>query len=199
MIDASVIILAGGKNSRMNYMEKSQLKLDNDRFIDRILREVKGFSQIIISTNNPENYDSLGAQLVMDSYKDFGPLCGIHAGLEKSCYKYSVVVAVDAPFLNRQILEYLYSLASNYDVIVPKIKEQVQPLCGVYSKECLPYIEANLNNNIKKIMDLYKSVNVRYVTEELVSFGNIEDIFRNINTPEDYKLYCSNVNFSSKR
>lgn len=191
MLDASVIILAGGRNSRMNYQNKSLLRFGDEKFIEKIIREVRNFKQLIISTNDPASYTNLGAELVKDIHPNLGPLSGIHAGLINSNYSHSLVVAFDMPFLKSDLLEYLVGLSAEYDAVVPRDEEFYQPLCAIYSKTCLPHIEENLRNNIKKITDFYKDVRVKYVDkQELNVFGDFEYIFRNINTPADYEKYC---------
>lgn len=192
MRDASAIILAGGRNSRMNFQNKSFLKLNNETFIERILKEVKNFNQIILCTNNPATYHHLGVECVKDIYENQGPLSGVHSGLISSKFSHSIVLATDMPFLTKDLLEYLIELAHGNDVVVPRSGEFYQPLCAVYSKTCLPYIEANLKQNIMKITEIYKCVKVRYVEEkELRMFGSFETIFRNINTPKEFSDYCT--------
>ena len=192
MIDASVILLAGGRNSRMNYQNKSLLKIGNEKLIERILMEVDHFKQVLICANDPKPYLYLGVEIVKDIFPDLGPLSGIHAGLLESQCSHSLVIAADMPFLRRDLLEYLASLYCDYDVVIPRAGEFYQPLCAVYAKACLPYIEANLKNNIRKTTSFYKELKVKYVNEdELEEFGEFEHIFRNINTPEDYNLYCN--------
>jgi molybdopterin-guanine dinucleotide biosynthesis protein A len=191
MLDVSAIILSGGKNSRMNYCDKSLLKYGNETFIEKTLKEVNHFNQIIISTNNPAPKAYLNAEYVKDIYPGQGPLSGIHAGLTFSKYNRSLVLAIDMPFLKRDLLEYLAEIAPEYDVVVPRSGDFFQPLCAIYSKACLPYIESNLKNDIRKTTSFYKDVKVKYVDEkELKSFGDFEKLFNNINTPKDYKDYC---------
>ena len=51
-LKASAVILSGGKNSRMNYNTKAFLSLDNERFIERIIKRLNLIDDIIISCNN---------------------------------------------------------------------------------------------------------------------------------------------------
>ncbi|MDF2592006.1 MAG: molybdenum cofactor guanylyltransferase [Clostridia bacterium] len=191
MLDASAIILAGGKNSRMNYQNKALLKFGDGIIIEKIIKEVSDFKQIIVSTNDPTPYTYLDVKLVKDIYPSQGPLSGIHAGLANSQFSHSLVLAFDMPFIKRNLLEYLVDLSREYDAVVPRSGKLYQPLCAIYAKACLPYIEANLKLNIRKATSFYKDIRVKYVDEqELKWFGDFEYIFRNINTPSDYKNYC---------
>ncbi|MBZ4686509.1 MAG: molybdenum cofactor guanylyltransferase [Clostridia bacterium] len=191
MLDKTAVILAGGKNSRMNYRNKSFLEYEGLKFIERIIKEVSGYREIIIVSNNPSQYDYLGVKVVKDIIPGHGPLSGIHAGLINAQYHHSLVVACDMPFVKKDLLEYLGEIAEGYDVVVPKTGQYLQPLCAVYGKGCLPSIERFLENNTHKIIEFYPEVNVRYAEdEELTRFKGYERIFKNINTPEDYNLYC---------
>lgn len=57
MKEVSAIILAGGKNSRMQGEDKAFLEIDGKPFIARIIGALKGLVvEIIVVTNNPERY-----------------------------------------------------------------------------------------------------------------------------------------------
>ena len=52
----TAIILAGGKGSRLGYIDKAFLKYNGEFFIDILLEKLKEFKEIIIVTNSPEKY-----------------------------------------------------------------------------------------------------------------------------------------------
>ena len=47
MIKKSAAILAGGKSSRMNYRNKAFLKYEEDYFIERIIKALEDYEEII--------------------------------------------------------------------------------------------------------------------------------------------------------
>lgn len=191
MIDKTAIILAGGKNSRMNYKNKSFLESHGRSFIESILDVVSSYKEIIVVSNKPSLYNHLGVRVIKDIVPGYGPLSGIHAGLMNAKFDYSLVLPCDMPFIEKELVNYLGRLDDGYDVVVPWSGEHFQPLCAIYGKGCIDAIEECFRNNVRKIIDFYPNVNVRHVDyDELGEFKDIENIFRNINTPSDYKKFC---------
>jgi molybdenum cofactor guanylyltransferase len=183
------IILAGGKNTRMG-KEKSFLKIENARLIDKILtiyREI--FSEVLIVTNDPLSYTEFAdAVIVTDIYKDNGALGGIYTGLFFASCDYSFVAACDMPFLNKDLICYLIEQADKYDIVVPTLPEGFQPLHAIYSKNCLPAIKKLLLADKLKITGFYKEMRLLSIAKDKIKqFDKKEDIFLNINTPQEFK------------
>ena len=79
--NVTAVILAGGPSSRMK-SNKALLPYRGGRFIDAIYRLLSSiFSDVILVTNNPEQYEFLPCNKVPDIYKGMGVLAGIHSGL----------------------------------------------------------------------------------------------------------------------
>ncbi len=75
------VILAGGKSSRMG-INKSFLKIDDITLIERCYQLMKSvFTKVVISTNDPDQFDFINSEKVKDIYGDFGPLSGIYSAL----------------------------------------------------------------------------------------------------------------------
>jgi molybdopterin-guanine dinucleotide biosynthesis protein A len=195
MIYNTAIILAGGKSSRMNYQNKSFLKLKNKTFIEKILDELDLYDEKIIISNKPEEYLNLDVKVVKDIIPQCGPLSGVHSGLINAKYEYSLVVACDMPFINKEFVKNILTFATGYDAVIPISNGYIQPLCGVYKKTCLPVIEKNLKKNNHKIREIFKDLNVRYLKdEEINKLSNSEYVFININNPKEYDYYVRGEN-----
>ncbi|MGL5541730.1 MAG: NTP transferase domain-containing protein, partial [Fusobacteriaceae bacterium] len=79
--DISFLILAGGKGSRMGYMDKSLLQYDDKQnFLEKILSEIEGEIDIFISKNTPFHSNDSRVKVIEDYFLDCGPLGGIHSG-----------------------------------------------------------------------------------------------------------------------
>ena len=82
--DITGIILSGGKSTRMG-SNKSLLKVGNMTVIERVRNLLQGiFKNVILITNDPEDYKFLGLPMFEDVYRHKGPLAGIHSGLVHS-------------------------------------------------------------------------------------------------------------------
>jgi molybdopterin-guanine dinucleotide biosynthesis protein A len=184
----SGVVLAGGKSNRMGF-NKAFLRFGQQHLIERIVATLKEvFAENILVTDNPELYRNLGLPVVTDIFPGYGPLSGIHAGLVYTNTPYIFVVACDMPFVTAQFILFLLGQAAGYEVIVPQIKEQVEPLCAVYHKGCLPVVEARLKAGQYKVSGFFQAVKVKYIAQEEFSYIDEEDkIFINLNTRNDLK------------
>ncbi len=188
VMKAAGIILAGGKSSRFQE-NKAFVELASQRIIDRIIFTLKEvFPKVILVTNTPEEYQTLGVEVVSDLIPCQGPLSGIHAGLFTSPFELNFVVACDMPFVTGDLGAYLVKRATpDDDIVVPVVNSYPEPLCAVYRKSCIPVIESRLEAGIRKVTSIYQLLRVHYVPEEeLEVFGGPETFF-NINTREDLK------------
>ena len=186
MIEASAIILAGGKNTRMK-RNKAFLKLGEEPLIEKTVKAFKEyFQETIIVTNEPDDYEYLQVTITGDIIPGQGPLSGMHAGLIKASYTHSLIVACDMPFLEMDLAVYLTEKVGDYDVIVPRLGHYFQPLFAVYSKKCIQPIESCLGQGITKIIAFYPLVKVKYIDQEkLAEMGVTPRVFFNINTPDE--------------
>ena len=187
MSKATAIILAGGKSTRMG-RDKAMIRLNDNNMLEGAVRALAGgFSELIVSANN-RSYEALKIKTVSDVFPGRGPMAGIHAGLMASGNDINFVVPCDMPFINVRLALYMVELAMDSDVGVPKIGDYYEPLFAVYTKSCLPVIEAHLVAGRNKVSKLYTDteLKVRYVSEaEIEKFGYSDSLFFNVNTPVD--------------
>jgi molybdopterin-guanine dinucleotide biosynthesis protein A len=182
------IILSGGENKRMG-KDKAFLKIAGKPMIEHVLQALQSVvDRIIIVTNSPQAYASYDALVVTDASAKRGPLTGIYTGLLHSQDEYNIVVACDMPFLNPGLLSYMAGLAGEYDVVLPKVGDFVEPLHAIYRRSLLPVIEDRIRRDARQIRGIFSEARVRYVTEsEIDRFDPERRSFRNLNTPEEYK------------
>lgn len=182
MINRAVIILSGGKNTRMNGKIKAFLNIDGYRFIDNILLASSDYKEKIISCNDISKYlEFKDVKLVVDKFKEIGPIGGIYSALKETILDEALIVAGDMPFLNKEILNFLGNYKFNEDVLVPVTNGKVQPLCSIYKKRVLETILKMIEEKDYKLKNLLNRLNVKYIDIE-----NGEN-FSNINTVYEYE------------
>jgi molybdopterin-guanine dinucleotide biosynthesis protein A len=188
LIGISAVILSGGESSRMG-TNKAFIEMDGERIIDRIVKLLSAFfPEVIIVTNSPLDYAYLNARIATDIIPQKGSLGGIYTGLFYSSHPYSLVVACDMPFLKKEVIEYLIKKIDHNDVVIPHLNDGYHPLHAIYSRRCLPFIEKLIEKDDLKIINFFKKVRVREITEEELSQVDPKLIsFLNINTLEDLK------------
>ena len=186
MIAVSSVILAGGQSRRMG-VNKAFLEVGGRPIIDRLIEKVSLVGQeVILVTDTPHEYAHLGCPTVPDVYPGKGSLGGIYSGLRAVRNPYALVVACDMPFLNLSLLRYMITLAPEYDVVVPRTRQGIEPLHALYSKACLPAMERLLQGDHLKVISLYPHVRVRYVEEEEIETLDPQHLsLFNVNSPHD--------------
>ena len=182
-VKTSAVILSGGKNSRMNYNTKAFLSLDNERFIERIIKRLNLIDDIIISCNNLSLYQEFLdiCRLVEDEIKDIGPIGGIYSTLKSIKNDKALIIAADMPFISEYVINSLINIDFKGDALIPVVDGKEQPLCGVYRKSALDKIKENIDNKNYKLKSLIKSLDVTYI------LMNDERAMTNVNTPEEYR------------
>ena len=86
MSNLVITVLTGGRSSRMNYQNKSFLKIYDKTIIEVLLDQLKKIKcKIIINVNDDlDKYSKLGYELVPDEIKGRkGPLAGLHSVMSK--------------------------------------------------------------------------------------------------------------------
>lgn len=180
----TVVIMAGGKSSRMGE-DKSFVLVGGRPMIELIQERVAGLGdELLLVTNKPEAYAHLGLPMVGDVYADHGSLGGIYTAVYHASHPYTLIVACDMPWLNRQLLGYMLTLRQTADVVVPRWQQHPEPLHAIYSKACLAPIETNLQAKRLKITAFFDKVRVHYVERTAIErFDENGRSFANINTP----------------
>lgn len=183
MINKTLAILAGGKSSRMNYKNKALLIYKEKTFIENIINSGEEFNEIIIIANNIEDYKGLNLKVYPDIYIGNGPLSGIHSALKNAENHKVLCIACDMPLISKKTLDLIGSIKGDYEVLVPRINDRLQPMCAIYSKSLIPKIEKSLFNGENKLQKFILSTKYKVIENNL----SLKD-FSNINTEKEYKL-----------
>jgi len=179
------LILSGGGSRRMGGLVKALLTLRGRPFIELIIEILAPLVEsVIVSTNEPDLYRRLGVRIVTDGEEGRGPLMGIRTGLQASDADACFVVAADAPLLQPALVRAISARARDGDAVVPLWRGEIEPLCALYSRRCLPAIERTLDRG--RVVSFFPLVRVCYVSEDMVRAADPEGLsFINVNTPED--------------
>ena len=185
------IVLAGGKGTRLG-RDKLLVVVGRRPLLQRVVDSLTPISQqILVVSAQGQKCPSLEATqtrtvAVSDIYPGKGALGGIYTGLSAMDSRHGLVVAADMPFLNPDLLRHLVSMATDFDVVMPRINGQIEPLHAVYSRDCLPAIREQIERHQLQIRILLERVRVMYVEEaEIDRFDPRHLSFFNVNTPED--------------
>lgn len=178
-----VIILAGGKSSRMG-QDKGMMNFDGAPMVKSIIHTAKKITDhIIIIANNPE-YNQFNYPVYQDKVKDIGPIGGIYTGLLHSNFDKNIILSCDSPFVNPALLKFLVDNSDDHDVTVPVNQGRSHQLIGIYSKNCLQILKNQIELGKYRIRDAFDLMNVNLLDADHFD----SKIFSNINTIEDFNV-----------
>lgn len=183
-MQASGVILSGGKSSRMTF-NKSFADMGGETLLDISMKKfVQNFDEVLIITNDPDSYANFKAKVYTDIYPGLGPIAGIHSALYYAEYKPLFLMACDMPFMDMKLAHYMLGQAGGYDSVVPVIKGKLQPLVAVYNDSCMKILTQCLEQQKLKLTRVFEELHTRYICEdELQQFGDIHRLFFNVNDP----------------
>lgn len=105
-------ILAGGRSTRMQGVDKAFVVLAGKNLLARAIERLAPQVQALAISSNraPETYRATGLPVIPDRLTGLqGPLAGIHAGLCAYPQDYLLSVAVDLPFLPTDLAHHLHA------------------------------------------------------------------------------------------
>jgi molybdopterin-guanine dinucleotide biosynthesis protein A len=186
--DVTAFVLAGGKSSRMG-SDKAFLRIGDETLLANAMKVAGVVAKEVRIVGDTAKFAAFG-QVLEDVYRDRGPLGGIHGALSSSMTQLNLMLAVDLPFVIAKFLEYLLLRAreSGAMVTLPRTDGGLQPLCGVYRRGFADVAERSLRDGKNKIDPLFKRVETCVIAEdELLRAGFSVEMFRNLNTPEEFE------------
>jgi molybdopterin-guanine dinucleotide biosynthesis protein A len=185
-------VLAGGKSSRMG-TDKALLTLDGRPFVSHVASTLQAvFNRVILVTNDASAYGFLGLETFEDVFADCGPLGGIHSALTHAGGGDIFVSACDTPLITSDLVRYIIGFQSSASARIPSFDQQLHPLCGLYTQDCIPNIVERLKSRRLRVLDFIEvaQATVIPISPELPFYK--EDLFINFNSPEDYPRDRSN-------
>ena len=176
--------------------DKAFLDFGGQTLLDRALAVMGGVCDRVAIVGDPVRFAKYESpkhestkyeSVVADIFSGCGPLAGIHAALVHSSAELNLMLAVDMPFVSRELLAFLFETAEKTDAIitVPRTSKGLQPLCAVYRRDFCSTAEQALRAGKYKIDAAFSGVSVHAIEEgELAAAGFSEQNFFNVNTPK---------------
>lgn len=180
-------VVAGGESRRMGH-DKALLRWDTATLLDHTIDRLRRVCHEVRILSGPEpRYADRGLPVDVDRASNVGPLAGLYTGLLRLDESPGLFLAVDLPRVPVALLERLVALALGHDAVVPVSPGGPEPLCAVYAAACAAPVRRCLDSGHFKMTSFWPDVRVRQVGgPELAAFGDPAEMFRNVNTPEDY-------------
>ena len=185
----TAIVLAGGKSLRLG-RNKAIEQFGAKPLIQHIIDIVSQIdNDIIVVAASRDQLPPLAPniKIAIDCCNPgSAALIGLYTGLKEADSFCSLVVACDMPYLNIELLRYIISAAEGFDAAMPRIKNFIEPLHAVYSKNCLEPLRAQIESGNLQIFPLVKKVNVRFIEEDEINRFDPQHLsFLNVNYEHD--------------
>ena len=190
--EAAVAILAGGRATRFDGIDKSLLEVDGEPVIARQLRAVADVaSEVIVVANSSAPYRRYPVRVVADRVPGAGPLAGLDAALAAARAPRVLALACDMPDVSPDVLALLFERAAAADVVVPIAGGRIQPLCAVYGAAVAPVVAEELLAGRLRAAELPRAAErvglrvARVAEAEVVAVDPALRTFANLNSPGD--------------
>ncbi|MEP7267504.1 MAG: molybdenum cofactor guanylyltransferase [Saprospiraceae bacterium] len=176
-------ILAGGKSSRMG-TDKGLLNFNGKPIVQKIINQLMPAVDKTIIVSNNVAYEKFGLEVIPDLIADVGPAGGIHAALSHTDSEQIFVVSCDMPYITTDAIQYMIEQASQSQITLPLNREKIEPLFGVYSKECLPLWQQLIEQRMIKLQEMVTHFELLKINIENNELFN-DFLFLNINDNND--------------
>ncbi len=196
---AAGIVLAGGSSRRMG-RDKALLPMpgrEQVTFIAHLTEMLTTLcSEVVLVTRDEEQavtytkhlvaQEASLVRMVSDRVPSAGPLMGLYSGLSTLQASHALVMAVDMPFVQKELLAFLLSYPLNDALLMPVVDGVPQVLLAVYPRAILPLLEACLQCGRRDPRCILESAPVHYLEEaQLRTVDPQLRSFVNVNTPGD--------------
>ncbi|KKO49800.1 molybdopterin-guanine dinucleotide biosynthesis protein A [Arsukibacterium sp. MJ3] len=180
----SVLILAGGKSSRMG-SDKAELQLNGQSLLAHMqqLALNTGASEVLISRNQPG--------FIEDDVKHCGPLAGILASLKHCHSEHVLILPIDTPLLNVASLQQLLQSTLRDNSCAAYFNNSPLPCVLAVTPALSTLIRVQLQTGQRSVHALLFKLNASILPAPA-------DVLINTNTPEDWQRCLSIANTQLK-
>lgn len=175
-------VLAGGSSRRFG-RDKAFVELGGLSLVERAINKLRELGlEVQVVCRSKQQARLIPSPCVLDQIPGLGPAMGICSALRDSAHHNNYFLACDMPLVPLGLFQEFLDLSRGFDVVVPADTEaRIQPLCGYYSKSCLPVLEGQLNKGVMSITQILKSGDLKV---HVVDTGKVDidpSAFLNVN------------------
>ncbi len=179
----TAVIFAGGKSSRMG-SDKALLPFGRYSSLSQYQYEKlqKIFNTVYISAKH-DKFD-FSPPIIADIYEQSSPLVGLISIFETINEDEVFILSVDAPMIEKEIIEQLYQTAlsdQNADAVIARSPQGLEPLCGIYRRSIVPLAKEFLE------LDNHKLVTLLSKSKSIYHLFDSDEPFLNLNHPSEYE------------
>ena len=161
-VSASVIVLCGGRSTRMG-RDKASLPFGDEPLLLRVVRLAHEVASEVLLVARQGQALPGGLDAIRDPAEGLGPLAGIAAGLHAMTSERAFVAACDMPLLRPALARRLLELSHGMDACVPVVDGFAVPTCAVYARSAAALARELVAARELRPKALLESVRTRFV------------------------------------
>ena len=187
----SLILLAGGRGSRLGGTRKALVSIGGRTILERSLAALGPLAdeRLALVEDAADWPPTNGLELVVDPRPYAGPLPALAHGLRVATGDVCMLLASDMPFVSREVFAYLLRLQASTGgkAVVPFVDGFIESMHSVVTRlaliEAIDRAEASGERRLFKVLEMLQPRMVD--AEELRAIDPELRTLFNINTPED--------------
>ena len=188
--EIAVIIMIGGKSSRLGGGIKSLIKINNKKIFDIILDRIQPqIDKIIVNSNIEDTEISKYKFPIIKDVKQgyLGPLAGIHSGMQwlnknKPEVDWLLTLPGDTPFIPLNLVScFEEKINQDSKIILAKSNDKIHPIIGAWHTSLLTSLNEHLESGTRKILEWAENHPLDFLEFNEKNY----DPFFNINTQID--------------
>ncbi|MFC7156204.1 molybdenum cofactor guanylyltransferase [Halomarina halobia] len=210
---STAVVVAGGRSTRFGEADKAVADLAGTPMIRRVADRLAGVVDALVVNCREEQVSAVRAALdgypldtafAVDDDPDEGPMAGIRTGLRAVEDEYAFVVACDMPFVEPDVVRYLFERATgrdggeagadgetrtrSYDAAVPRLDDEwFQTTHAVYRAAAMAdACDAALERGERRVVAPLFELDYVVVDEPAIRARGSLDTFENVNTREEF-------------
>ena len=173
-------VLVGGRSSRMG-SDKARLPVNSRLLVEEVAESVREVAGNVALVGESRKYQDLKLTCLDDLRPGAGPLAGIEAALAAERGDPNLIVACDIAGVSSALLDRLVTQSQIRRVSCVVARESngtIHPLCGVWNRDCLPFVQDALDHGRFRVLDILTQVGAEFVYADCP--------IHNVNTPEEW-------------
>jgi molybdopterin-guanine dinucleotide biosynthesis protein A len=184
----TAVLLAGGESRRMG-SGKAVIIFRGQPLWQRQVTLLRTFGpeKIFVSARNAPSWLPPETELLLDMPPSRGPLSGLTRALERMQTSHLIVLAVDMPFMTREQMAMLWSLATIGCGVLPMIGQRAEPLAAIYPREAGSDFCAALGGNDFSLQELVRKLAAAGKVQTFSVPERDEPLYRSVNEPGDFQ------------
>lgn len=199
--DVCGLLLAGGRSRRMG-RDKRFLAIGDETLVGhsfRALHEAFGPPMVLVADEHDVAILTpiLGpsVRFLLDRVPGAGPLSALADALGAIDRPHAFLLAADMPQITSTFLrdfdERRRQIAVQPDALVPKVGGFAHVTCAFYQRSLAPALRAHVRGGTPSLVEWLEQpdISVRYLARDELHVPEGDDVFRNLNTPDDHARF----------